>query len=866
MELKDFQEKALDCLDKYLDELRVHETKAEKIRKANESETDPDLKRPIPDFPRLAWEQMQKANLLPEFRWHFQYSGRKDGMGNDIPNVCLKIPTGGGKTLLAANAVSHIMGRYLRRNHGFVLWIVPNEAIYTQTKKHLNDREHAYRQALDRAAVGRVKILEKDDPLNILDVESHLCVMLLMLQSANRETKETLRLFRDRGNVHGFFPAADDIQAHFALLGQVTNLSCYGQRDNLGATAHESLGNVLRLLRPVVVMDEGHRAYTASAMNTLFDFNPSFVLELSATPKDRPKDEPPRFANWLVEVAGTDLQRAQMIKLPINVTVKAGEDWKLCLRESFDYLEKLQRHADKLLANTSQYIRPIMLVQVERVGKDQRDKNVIHSEDVRQYLLDLGLDKAAIALKTSETNELNQPENIDLLSRTCPVRVIITKQALQEGWDCPFAYVLCSLAASHNQNAMTQLVGRILRQPETKYTEDELLNESYVFCHHVKTKDVINAIKAGLEKDGMADVAGQVREAASGSAAGQKKRTVGRREKFRKLDIYLPMVNWVAGESSRPLDYEQDVLYRLDWSKLNMKSLAAKLAKEVDAERSQMLRLTLTEGKEFLTASEITAITETLAFDPVYATRSVTDIVPNPWVARDAIENLLRELASRAFDDAKLGNSSIYILEELRKWLQEQRDLLAEEQFMNDVAAEHIQFRLRADRQLWKMPTEIDTGHSETALQLARNSGEPLGRSLFSPVYHDDFNTPERDFACYLDEKNALRWWHRNVAKTGYSLQGWKKNRVYPDFIFARERTGKTDRIFVWEMKGPQLEGNLDTEYKRKLLETLSTHYRAEDGVKAGTLQLVGQAGEAVECDLVFMSEWKTKINLKWGT
>jgi type III restriction enzyme len=866
MELKEFQQKALDTLDAYLDELRTQEARAEKIRKANESETDPDLKRPMPDFPRLAWEQMQKANLLPEFRWHIQYSGRKDGMENDIPNVCLKIPTGGGKTLLAAHAVSHIMGRYLRRNNGFVLWIVPNEAIYTQTKKNLANREHPYRQSLDRAAAGRVKILEKDDPLNILDVESHLCVMLLMLQSANRETKETLRLFRDRGNVHGFFPAPDDIQAHFALLGRVPNLDCYGKRDNLGAIAKESLGNVLRLLRPLVVMDEGHRAYTAGAMDTLFGFNPAFVLELTATPKDRPKDVPPRFANWLVEVAGTDMQREQMIKLPINVTVKAGEDWKLCLRESFDYLEKLQRHADKLLANTLRYIRPILLVQVERTGKDQRDKNVIHSEDVRQYLLDLGLDKAAIAVKTSQTNELNEPENIDLLSRTCPVRVIITKQALQEGWDCPFAYVLCSLAASHNQNAMTQLVGRILRQPETRYTEDELLNESYVFCHHVKTKDVISAIKAGLEKDGMADVAGQVREVANGSAEGKKKRTVGRREKFRKLDIYLPMVNWVGGENARPLDYEQDVLFRLDWSKLNMKSLAAKLAKEVDAERSQMLRLTLTEGKDFLTASEITAITETLAFDPVYATRSVMDIVPNPWVARDAIESLLKELALRGFDDAKLGNSSIYILEELRKWLQEQRDLLAEEQFMHDVAAEHIQFRLRADRQLWKMPTEIETGHSATALQLARNSGEPLERSVFSPVYHDDFNTPEREFACYLDEKNALRWWHRNVAKTGYSLQGWKKNRVYPDFIFARERTGKTDRIFVWETKGPQLEGNLDTEYKRKLLETLSTHYRAEDGVKAGTLQLVGQAGESVECDLVFMSEWKTKINVKWGT
>ena len=142
----------------------------------------------------------------------------------------------------------------------------------------------------------------------------------------------------------------------------------------------------------------------------------------------------------------------------------------------------------------------------------------------------MGFEQSAIAVKTSHTNELNDPENIDLLNPACAVRVIITKQALQEGWDCPFAYVLCSLAASHSKNAMTQLVGRILRQPETKYTSDALLNESYVFCHHVKTKEVIEAIKKGLEMDGMADIAGQVREAKPGEAAKQKRKIPAERE------------------------------------------------------------------------------------------------------------------------------------------------------------------------------------------------------------------------------------------------------------------------------------------------------------------------------------------------
>lgn len=860
MEIKDFQTDVLNILEAYLDELRSQLAKVEKVRKFNEGESDPQSWLPIPDFPKLAWERLQ--GKLPSFRANIPYSERKDGMGNDVPNACLKIPTGGGKTFLAANSVSRIMGRYIQRNFGFVLWIVPNEAIYSQTKKQLSNREHPYRQILDRAAAGKVKILEKNDPLNILDVQSHLCVMLLMLQSANRETKETLRLFRDRGNVHGFFPASDDVPAHFELLGKVPNLSCYGERNNMGAIAHESLGNVLRMLRPVVVMDEGHKSYTTTAMKTLFDFNPSFVLELSATPKDRGKDTPPKYSNWLVDVKGTDLQKAEMIKLPINVKVKAGNDWKDCLRESLDHLNILQKHADKLRANSSRYIRPIMVVQVERTGKDQREKNAIHAEDVRELLLSLGMDKGEIVVKTSETNELNAPENIDLLSPTCGVRVIVTKQALQEGWDCPFAYVLCALAASKNKSAMTQLVGRILRQPDTILTSDSMLNESYVFCHHAKTKDIIEAIKSGLEQDGMGDIAGQVRDAELSKTDGRQKRKIARREKFRTLDIYLPLVNWVEGKDSRPLDYERDVLFHLDWSRLKVKALAEKLAKEVNAERSQMLKLTLGDGDEFLSATEIQAVQEAIAFDPVYATRSIVDVVPNPWLAHSIVSDLVKELKKREFDDAKLGISSSYILEELRKWVQEQRDVLAEEQFLADVEAERIQFRLRADRQLWRMPREIETDRPERSRQLAANNGGLTEKSIFNPVYQDDYDKDEADFACYLDEAKALRWWHRNVAKAAgsYSIQGWKRHRVYPDFIFARERTGKTDKVFVWETKGPQLEGNLDTKYKTKLLETVSKYYKAEDGTKAGTLELIGQAGETVECDLILMPEWKTEV------
>ena len=207
-----------------------------------------------------------------------------DGCDRPVPNTVLKVPTGGGKTWLAISSVSRIMGRYLDRNTGFILWIVPNEAIYTQTLKHMKDRQHPYRQALDRTAAGRVRIMEKADRLDARDVETHLCVMLLMLQSANRETQDSLKMFRDRGDVHGFFPPEGEQQAHKAALDRTPNLSVYS---DMFPMVKDSLGNALRIIRPVVVLDEGHRAISDLAFRTLYGFNPCFVLELTATPQGR---------------------------------------------------------------------------------------------------------------------------------------------------------------------------------------------------------------------------------------------------------------------------------------------------------------------------------------------------------------------------------------------------------------------------------------------------------------------------------------------------------------------------------------------------------------------------------------------------
>lgn len=854
----DYQKRVLEILDAYLDVLGDEKGRADKV--AALVAEQPDLGIEIPDYARKAWERMAAAGKLPESRAAIPFSPRTDGTGRTVPNAVLKVPTGGGKTFLAVNALSRVFGRFLNRNTGFVLWIVPNEAIYSQTLKRLKDRQDPYRQVLDRAAAGRVKIMEKTDRLDVRDVEGQLCVMLLMLQSANRQTKDTLKMFQDRGDVAGFTPPEGDQKAHGELIKAVGNLDCY---DDLFPMVKDSLGNALRIIRPVVVLDEGHRAVSDLAFRTLYGFNPRFVLELTATPHDvqprggeNPRDG--RYSNVLVEVTGIELDGEGMIKMPLNLDPKQGTDWKTTLNAAVEQLNSLNSKAAKLRADTGRYIRPIMPVQVERTGRDQRNAEFIHADDVKEWLLAAGFDEAEIAIKTAETNDLNQPENQDLLSPTNRVRAIITKSALQEGWDCPFAYVLCSLAASSNLNAMTQLVGRILRQPGALKTGIPELDECHVVTHHAGTGEVVNAIKNGLEGDGLGDlVLRVVQTEAPGVAKGS--RTIQRRKEFSSTEIYLPLVLHVEGGHVRMLDYETDILANVDWRGFDPKEIAAGIPDNAHRPEGQIQRISLTASDERFKAERIAAAAESLIFDPSYAVRMISDLVPNPFVAREIVGKLVGVLVVRGFTSEKIGQLAGLIVEEMRRKLDMARNGLAESLFRKKVKAGAIQFRLRLDNKNWRMPFEYDIPEPANPQHLPRGDGSPLEKSLFSPVIASELNADEQSVAVYLDEDKALKWWHRNVARTQYGLQGWKRAKVYPDFGFAANRDKGGARITVLETKGDQLD-NLDTAYKRELLKLLSENFAWDKTVPAGQLHLVQDDGATVECTLILMSEWKSKL------
>ena len=837
MELKEYQKKTLEQVKHYLESLAEFKAKNDKV-----IEKDPDLSI---NFPLKAWEKVIGTT----------YYSKKNGLGEELPDFYLKIPTGGGKTILACHTIDLINRVYLKKQTGIVLWIVPTTQIYRQTLANLRNREHPYRQVLDISSGGRTTVLEKMDRFTKLDVEENLVVMLLMLPSASRRNKEVLKVFKDSGSFGEFFPLEDDGGGNEKLLKEFPNLDYFGNENSFyGRIVKTSLGNTLRVLKPIIIIDEGHKAYSEIAQKTIGDFNPSIIVELSATP--------PKNSNSLVNISGQALNREEMIKLDLHITNKASLDWKDAILAAVDRRNLLEQRARDYEANTGEYIRPICLIQAERTGKEQRGTRYIHAEDVKEYLIkQCGISEEEIAIKSSEKDDI---EGINLLSKECLIRYIITKYALQEGWDCAFAYLLAILTNPSSQLSITQLVGRILRQPKARKTKVKELDESYVFCFRQKARDLLENIKRGFEVEGLGDLAGRVSmdEGDTESVEATRARAIGYRENFKKFEgrIYLPKFVIQENEGWRDVSYEMDILSRIDWSEVNLEALADIPLGEMRAKEEKVTVGLSKDEKKVIETKEFTAEEGGLEINKVFVTRQILDIVPNSWVAYE-IGKKVMDIFLVKYDKKTVTNNLVFIIEELRKCLAKERDRLAEQVFRDLIERRILWFFLLSDKGGYKLPNHIKV--RKNLKPLVRNDYTQIQQSLFDFVPEEEFNEMEKSVALYLDEQEKLLWWYRNLSRQDYYIQGWKKHRIYPDFIFADANDKKQDdykKIYVVETKGSYLK-NEDTDYKNNVFDFCNRLGQQKDWRELN----LEFAKKRIEFQVIFEKEWKARINKIFG-
>jgi type III restriction enzyme len=843
MRLKDYQLETLAKLDGYLGLLAsailddeqtrqfIAQAPAAMREKLLEAQADP---------PVVAWKKAQEQDIAvsPD-----DWRPLQDGWRRQVPHVCLELPTGSGKTLIAAHAVGRVLTGLDKAMTGFVLWVMPSEAIYKQTRAQLRDKGHPVRQALEAASGGRVKLAEKANDFTRADVENGLVVMTLMLQSAGRRDKEALRVFRDSGNYSTFYPDADDATAAAVLLAAVPNLETNDLTDGTPGSVKQSLGNTLRIVRPVIVLDEGHRAYSEMARKTLGEMNPRFLLELTATP-DREQ------SNILVKVGGKRLRDAQMIKLPIELIADEKAHWKDTLKAALDKRAALEAQAREHHDRTDRFIRPIMLVRVERTGREQRDGVHIHTEDVFDELTgNMGVPAEWIRRQTAADKELDD----SLMSEASPVRVIITKDALREGWDCPFAYVLALLSKTQARTSLTQMIGRVLRQPGASRTGVNELDSAWVFCADLAVKDAVEAVRTGLDQEGMGDLKASVR----GQGAPAEIRRIERRAAFIAERVLVPTVTHKDGGGEfRPLDFDADILGAIDWNVLRYEGGATL---NLDDAGSARARASFDYGAagtiERVGAVERMGLAN--AIDRPDLARRLLGLIPNPWIGITLVDQGLSALRARGIGDEEIAKGRLDLLDNMRVELDAKVDALARTVFEQKLADETIQFRLHGRRVDWEIASWVDVefkpGHD---LWEVDNDGNALGKTLFeNAIKRGELNGFEKDVALYLDGSDAVAWWWRLASRGAWGLQGWRRHKVYPDFLVRRDCAGR--KLLVLETKGKHLD-NDDTAFKRDLMKALGAAYAKP---AAGEVELFDDSPDTVRFKMLMeKSDWKPTL------
>ncbi len=781
------------------------------------------------------------------------------------PNVCIKVPTGGGKTFLATCAVRRIFDRLPPGKTKFVLWLVPSDAILTQTVANLSDPAHPYRQRLNADFGGAVNVYTKEQLLNGQNFSPDavqgglsVCVFCYASIRANPTKKDDRKIYQENGNLLQF---ADWFDGKDLLLAD---------------TPETALIQVVRRLNPVTVVDESHNAKSTLSLDMLRNVNPSFVLSMTATPAKR--------SNIISCVNARELKKANMVKLPVIVYNRP--QILDVIGDAVHLRGVLEAKAKAEEAAGGAYVRPIVLFQAQsNVSADSTT-----FDKIKAKLVGMGIPADEIAIKTAQKDEIGATK---LLSPDCPIRYVITVNALKEGWDCPFAYVLASLANKTSKVDVEQIVGRILRQPYARRHAAKLLNMSYVLASSNDFNATVASVVAGLNGAGFSAADYRVAEAADAAAlapvppgpeqpdlpSAPSVAPSATDETGTGLDD-LPETAQIsplagaataAGDAVKRLtdgaerlgDAYDSALSQGDDLPADTGGVTMKSYKMEEAFRDEALAL---EIPQFVVASDaglfgservlldadmllegfrLSAQDATVDFNPALSgamsvdlaesgdvrpkskmlTKSEMDFFTGQLSGKTADERLkkMADAAATLIDRTRLHDSSTsqeiraYVLRVMDGLPAAVRDQLVPEMLTTfaDCVRRKIETLERAyRRERFDRMLEANEIACAPAYRLPPSIAPGAAITFLDKALYagecDDMNQEETDVVVKVAAKPNVRWWHRIRDRKGFGLNGFITH--YPDFMVMTEK----GTLVLVEVKGAHLDGT-DSQEKLKL-------------------------------------------------
>ena len=774
----------------------------------------------------------------------------------NTPHVCFKVPTGGGKTFLACNSLKTIFGNLPSKKAKVVVWLVPSDAILTQTLKNLSNPEHSYRQKIETDFNGRVQVYSKQQVLdgqqfNPTTVNEQLSIVVMSFDSFRIKNKEGRKVYQENGNLQQF---AKFITTPETLIEGIDDTS---------------LIQVLNQLSPVVVVDESHHTTGDLSVEMLKNLNPCFILDLTATPR--------KNSNIISYVDAAQLKAENMVKLPVIVYNRPSQEEVIA--DAIDLRNRLDELAER---NTDEcYIRPIVLFQAQPRNAENKET----FDKLKERLVENGIPAEEIAIKTAEINEIKDK---DLMSPDCTIKYIITVNALKEGWDCPFAYILATLANKTSTVDVEQILGRVLRLPYTKQSTSKFLNLSYVLTSSNDFHATISKVIQGLNDAGFSDKDYRIAEEKSVVEPAPKpvqqeitlKSPIADVEEFLEFDSSaLKAIIDERKQSDKPITAIDDMLAsaeaKSDTYEEELKNLQSEPLSDLPLEirskvttyrmydkfKDEALALEIPQfyfqsenslfafleggyqelvSKEFL-SDGFTLKDKGVDIDFCAATESVAEIdvnkneTPKYRFMQEAESEYFKEMFKNQTPESRIKNCKYQIKQILEKSdfvagseLTAYIDRVVENMNGDELTALEKNVHGFATKIKDKINKLLDVHRRERFKHLLEtgkieclpsfklkseiNPGETfslLSKSLY--VAEQTMNPFERRVVEKVSSMPNIKWWHRNIERHEFCINGFINH--YPDFIVMTN----SGFIVMIEAKGEHLTSNDDSREKAEL-------------------------------------------------
>ena len=775
-----------------------------------------------------------------------------------VPDVCFKVPTGGGKTFIAASSIKTIYDAMPTVTAKAVVWLVPSDAILNQTYAALSNPHHPYRQKIDVDFGGAVEVYSKAQLLNGQNfnpttVTEQLSIFVLSYDSFRTSKKEGRKAYQENGNL-----------ATFPKLMQDKSVL-------LPDTDETALIQVIRSLNPVVIVDESHHATSALSVEMLENFNPCFVLDLTATPK--------KNSNVISFVDAAQLKKANMVKLPVIVYNRKSQDDVYA--DAINIRRKLEIQAQNEQKNTGRYIRPIVLFQAQpRVGAESTTY-----EKIKSTLIEAGIPKDEIAIKTGDKDEL---KHVDLLSPDCHVRYIITVNALKEGWDCPFAYVLATVANRTSAVDVEQILGRVLRLPYTQKNASDVLNISYVITSSADFGKTLDLVVSGLNNAGFSNKDYRAKDIEDEPAMVPKPEPlqllipseeeseipeVDTSDLRQRIEQTLKQTDVASKETieadellsvalAKNDEYEEKVNSSTETAidlapmevrdKMNSFRINDAFVEEASALRfpqfmmevapnlfsdREYVPLKLEHLEEGFTLRDKDVLIDFSTVDAEMAridTDDSADAAPKVWQIKGTDSTYYKEWFNAQPSEIRLAHCKGLIKsrisrlncvndKELQNYIDRIVETMTEDQ-LSDMEQSTYPYIVKVEQKVKDLLSVHRSNAFDLWLEQGRITCKPnytlspvISPTSFFSTYpkslyssEEDVNDYERKMVWALSSMDNIKWWHRNISRLGFQING--AIHAYPDII-AMTMRGK---ILMIETKGDHLE-NDESKAKAKI-------------------------------------------------